>query len=114
MDNRTRNPHFFANRKPPSFTHNQSYQTPNYPNLHLTPYERYAKPPQPLDLMSPNQEAYENPQGQTQAGLLRAFTDANGQVDFDKTMTTINQLASTYHQVSPIVRQVSALIKMFR
>lgn len=114
MDNRTRHPYLFAKQKPPSMPRQQPTNTPYYPYSHPTPYEHYAKPPQPLNLMSPNQEAYENPEGQTQAGFLRAFTDANGQVDFDKTMTTINQLASTYHQVSPIVRQVSALIKMFR
>ena len=117
MDDRMRHPHSFANRKTPPFTRQQPSNTLNYPYTpisHITPYERYAKPPQPLNLMSQSQEAYGNPQEQTQAGLLRAFTDANGQVDFDKTMTTINQLASTYHQVSPIVRQLSTLIKTFR
>lgn len=124
MDDRMRrHPYLYANRKTPPFARQQqppNTPTPPYtPISHITPYERYAKPPQPLNLMSQSQsqsqEAYGNPSSeQTQAGLLRAFTDANGQVDFGKTMTTINQLASTYHQVSPIVRQLSSLIKTFR
>lgn len=116
MDDRKRHPYWYANREtlPPTFIHQQPSNMPNYPYTpisHITPYERYAKPPQPLNLMSQSQEVYGNPPEQPQAGILRAFTDANGQVDFDKTITTINQLASTYHQVSPIVRQLSTLIK---
>ena len=82
------------------------------PNHRPTPYEVYAKPPQPLDILSGSSFT-----GQTNSpaqGILGVFTDANGQVDFDKAMTTINQLASTYHQLSPIVKEFSAILKAFR
>lgn len=42
------------------------------------------------------------------------LADPQGQLDFDKMISSIGQIASTYHQVSPIVKQLSSLMKMIR
>lgn len=99
---------------PASFYGQQNPYPPQMPYVPTqpTPYELYAKPPQPLDLLDGGQQPHTATPPQT--GLLGAFTDGNGQVDFDKAITAINQLASTYHQVSPIVKQFSSFLKMMR
>ncbi|MYL46288.1 hypothetical protein GLV94_11605 [Virgibacillus halodenitrificans] len=47
-------------------------------------------------------------------GLLNYFQDNEGQMDLDKMLSTVGQLANTYHQVSPIVKQFGSFIKNFR
>lgn len=102
-------------REPPPYVHRVPHEAypPQQPYTHITPYELYAKPPQPMNWMHPEQEGFQGVPEQP-PGILGAFTDENGQVSFDKTMTAINQLASTYHQVTPIVKQLSSLIRTFR
>ncbi|MCM3742202.1 YppG family protein [Oceanobacillus luteolus] len=119
MDDRTRHYHqAFQFRQSPPFTQQMPpYQmhTPYHPQQPMTPYELFAKPPQPLDVLYANQDPNMANQNQNVApGMLGAFTDSNGQVNLDKMMGTINQLASTYHQVSPIVKQLSSLFRAFR
>lgn len=46
--------------------------------------------------------------------LLSQYQNTDGQLDVDKMLGTVGQLANTYHQVAPIVKQVSSLIKSFR
>ncbi|MDY0410442.1 hypothetical protein ACFFIS_16345 [Virgibacillus soli] len=41
------------------------------------------------------------------------YPNQKGQFDLDKVLTTVGQLANTYHQVSPIVKQVGSLLKTF-
>lgn len=89
----------------------------NLPNQ--TPYEHFAKPAQPEDwfynMMQPNQSNYSAQQMDAQPNnVMGYFQNENGQMDFDKMLSTVGQIANTYHQVSPIVKQVGALIKTFR
>ncbi|TQS76425.1 hypothetical protein DX933_00850 [Ornithinibacillus gellani] len=42
------------------------------------------------------------------------FQNTNGQIDFDKMLSTVGQIANTYHQVAPIVKQFGALMKSIR
>lgn len=106
----------FDNRRSPYIHPQSSTQYGQYPFSptinHPTPYEVYAKPPQPLQLTTGNLQSSQN--STSPQGILGIFTDPNGQVDFDKAMTTINQLASTYHQISPIVKEFSSILKAFR
>ena len=87
---------------------NYSAEQQHFPVRQPTPYELYAKPAQPMDWFQPQK------QSASPADMVGSFTDNNGQVDFDKVLTSINQVASTYHQVSPIVKQLSSLIKIFK
>lgn len=93
------------------------YQQPSYssepqhfPIKQPTPYELYAKPAQPMDWFQSGKQA----QNSTDNPNPGSFTDNNGQIEFDKLLSSINQVAGTYHQVSPIVKQLSSLVKMFR
>lgn len=53
---------------------------------------------------------------ETQAAnrMLQQFLDENGQVDIQKMLQTVGQLADTVQQVSPVIRQVNDLIRQFR
>jgi hypothetical protein len=99
-------------------------QHPNYPYIQQngpqpfqqTPYEQFAKPQQPL-YWDPTQTLHgsQPQQGSNPGGGIKAyFQDQDGQVDFDKMLSTVGQLASTYHQVSPIVKQFGSIIKIFK
>ena len=46
--------------------------------------------------------------------LLTQFQNSEGQLDVDKMINTVGQIANTYHQVAPIVKQFSSFIKTFR
>jgi len=94
--------------------YHQSHHSINKPLGQLTPYELYMKPAQPIDLLQPNAGASVNQQNVNPQGLLGLFTDSNGQMDFDKMLQSIGQIAGTYHQVSPIVKQLGSFVKMFR
>ncbi|WP_337017121.1 YppG family protein [Oceanobacillus massiliensis] len=111
---------------PVNYSHNSnSYHTPNsiqnwnVPELQQTPYELFAKPELPIQWANEtmNNPAQATPESNTTAagpGPAAYFQNGNGQLDFDKVISTVGQLASTYHQVSPIVKQFSSLIKTFR
>lgn len=122
------------------YTSDHSYMQPPNPYPHgngnpyfQTPFEQFAKPPQPEDWSYPmqqpdypqqvnspqqmNSSQQMNPHQQMnlpQNNVTGYFQNENGQLDFDKMLSTVGQLANTYHQVSPIVKQVGALIKTFR
>lgn len=42
------------------------------------------------------------------------FQNTNGQIDFDKMLSTVGQIANTYHQVAPIVKQFGSFMKSIR
>lgn len=77
-----------------------SYQPTHMQSTHITPYEYFAKPSQTIDWFQPHMES--------------PLSEGNEQIDFDKLLTSIGQLASTYHQVSPIVKQIGSLVKLLR
>src|SRR5699024_10314840 len=57
------------------------------------------------------------PQPQTSnrpPGILSQFQDENGQVDVNKMLATVSQLANTVQQVTPMIKQFSDFIKTFR
>lgn len=101
----------FMHQQPPYPT---SYPVNSNPPQPTTPYELFAKPVQPLNWMDPSVGNNSMNQGGSQQGVNGPFTGNDGQLDFDKMLSTIGQLASTYHQVSPIVKQFSSLMKLVR
>lgn len=93
------------------------------PPLQQTPYEQFAKPQQPMfwdnsmqsnSNFNPQSNMNQQPNMNPPNGIINYFQDEDGQMDFDKMLSTVGQLASTYHQVSLIVKQVGSLIKIFR
>ncbi|MFD1019312.1 YppG family protein [Thalassobacillus hwangdonensis] len=86
------------------------------PNPPSTPFEIYAKPP-----YEPPQDAFggygQNQQfygGAPKPGMLSMFQDKNGQLDMEKMMSTVGQMANTVNQLSPLMKGIGGLFKGFR
>lgn len=95
--------------------------------MNQSPFQQFAKPKQPADWFN---EMFQNQANQQQAnanpnmnpngnpnpnpGIISQFQDENGQISLDKMLNTVGQMANTYHQVQPIVKQFGSLINMFR
>ncbi|WP_249872711.1 YppG family protein [Oceanobacillus saliphilus] len=124
-----------------SYHTSQPSQNWNIPNVQQTPYDVFAKPELPAQWLSePPMNGSQTAQnyggpggaagihtggplggqsggpvgGPNAGGATSYFYNGNGQIDFDKVLSTVGQLASTYHQVTPIVKQFGSLIKNFR
>lgn len=113
---------------------NQTYQSDYYQNEQVhqqTPFEYYAKPTQPenwpFGTPSQQQQSYYQSQQQdpyfyqqqpqqpsTTAGILAQFQTAEGQMDVQKMLSTVGQLANTVQQVSPVIKEIGAMIRVFR
>lgn len=107
---------------------NPTYR-PNHPNYNFyeqgqrqTPFEYYAKPNQPTDwpyTMQQQSNYYPFQQQSTEqsnltANLLTQFQTEDGQVDLQKMLSTVGQLANTVQQVSPVIKEIGAMISIFR
>lgn len=94
--------------------HHPSYHPQAGPPINqVTPFQYYQKPVLPYmqgNNMNPESASWkkQNPP------LLQYFQTPDGDMDIEKVMHTVNQLASTYHQVSPIVKNVGSLLKNFQ
>lgn len=86
---------------------NPAIQPPNYPQTmpNSLPYHS-----QPYDSPTGMSQMEQTPSGNN---FLEYFYDANGQLDIDKMLTTVGQVASIYHQVSPIIKQFGSFMKNF-
>ncbi|MRH43639.1 hypothetical protein GH741_13255 [Aquibacillus halophilus] len=94
--------------------------------ISVSPYHYFAKPLQPIEQpvqqaqhwntnYQPVPNAPKQPLNQPPTkGLISYFQDSNGQVDIDKMLNTVGQMANTYHQVSPIVKGIGSFVKGFR
>ncbi|CDQ40921.1 MULTISPECIES: YppG family protein [Virgibacillus] len=101
---------------------NQNYHGSNPYNFQAvqqTPYDYFAKPQQPMSW--PGTKSQLNQQTDYQDMNVPEFATQDQappgpgqQLDLDKMLSTVGQLANTYHQVSPIVKQFGSLIKTFR
>lgn len=86
---------------------------PNTSQNSYTPYQFYQKPLLPV----PQQNNSQMPPfsfGKQTNPMLSYFQDKNGEMDFDKIFKTVNQLANTYQQVSPLVKNVGSIVKSFK
>src|SRR5690625_2770436 len=111
---------------------NQTYQSDYYQNEQVhqqSPFEYYAKPSQPESWpyamsQQPNYSQYQQQdfyvsqqqaqQPNTTAGILAQFQTAEGQMDVQKMLSTVGQLANTVQQVSPVIKEIGAMIRVFR
>lgn len=106
--------------------YHQSNQQPFHNNLSpyqytsgQTPFEYFEKPRQPTHWPNEMQQyqypEYNQPiQPFNQSNILAQFKDQNGQVDINKTLSTVGQFANTVQQVTPVIKQISDLLKSFR
>lgn len=104
---------------------NHPNQQPYYANMSAnqfpsfqTPFEYYEKPRQPTgwpNELQQYQDFYPSFQPPNQSpSIFAQFKDQNGQVDINKTLSTVGQFANTVQQVTPVIKQISDLIKSFR
>lgn len=75
-----------------------------------TPYEQFEKPPLSF-YYGENEVPYPLPSMKPANGLIAHFQDENGQLDIDKMLSTVGQVANTYQQVYPIFKQIGGLLK---
>lgn len=59
-------------------------------------------------------ESNESEQGMAANRVMQQFLDENGQMDFQKMLSTVGQFADTVQQVSPVIKQLNDLVRSFR
>ncbi|WP_161493911.1 YppG family protein [Virgibacillus necropolis] len=107
---------FNANPKRPQY-HKQQWQQPTIPPYNPTPYQVYAKPKQPTNwhtFSQPNQNQYATFNQPPPSNVLNYFQNKKGEVDFDKMLSTVGQVANTFQQITPMVKQVGSIMKSFK
>ncbi|MFD2627201.1 YppG family protein [Oceanobacillus kapialis] len=109
--------HPLAHQPPSSIPHpNTPYQSTQF----HTPYAYFSKPQQPAnwpDYMHATYPAnfHSSPVAGEDSDISKQIPNTGGQqLDLDKVLSTVGQLANTYHQVSPIVKQFGSMMKLFR
>jgi len=100
-----------------------------YEQVHQqSPFEYFSKPSQAENwpyAMSQNLNEYQfqqqNPyiqqpgqQSNPTPGILAQFQTPEGQMDVQKMLSTVGQLANTVQQVSPVIKEIGAMIRVFR
>lgn len=90
------------------------YQTPQgmnpYAQPAMNPYSYFQKPPIPVQ-NTPFPSPSATKKTKQQNPLIGYFQTDKGEMDMDKVFHTVNQLASTFQQVSPLVKNVGSFIK---
>lgn len=80
----------------------------------ISPYEVYAKPTQPEGWAGQMSEGFfQTPEKQPNP-IMAHFYDENGQMDLQKMLSTVNQLANTFQQVTPVIQQLGSLVRFIR
>jgi len=110
----------------PVYHHPQMYDEPynyqDYPYMNGPPMDPYMYANQMNPNMYANQmdprlfqaEAQQQEAGTTNSNVMQQFLDENGNVDVQKMLQTVGQLADTVQQVSPVIRQLNDLVRSFR
>lgn len=80
----------------------------------ISPYEMYAKPQQPEEWGGPMGEGYFQPPEKKPNPIMAHFYDENGQMDLQKMLSTVNQLANTFQQVTPVIQQIGSFVRLIR
>lgn len=92
------------------------YYAPPYAGYSMPYYSNAMMPPIPYDdydvIRQPN--AVNSPTNQQVNSMMQQFLNEHGQVDIQKMLQTVGQLADTVQQVTPVVRQLNDLIRAFR
>lgn len=102
----------YAYYYPPYFD-NPYGEAPYFPPPYINGYPYYYNQQQ-LQMPFPTTDMLQTNNNQVESRMLQQFLDENGQVDIQKMLQTVGQLADTVQQVSPVIRQVNDLIRQFR
>lgn len=97
-------PHYYHY---PPFPNHFRYNGP-YPYQQQVPFQGYAAPPPPPPHFGAYQQQPPYQQQKPASKFMNAFQSSEGKFDFQKTMTTMDQVVKTANQVSPIVKQVGS------
>lgn len=112
----------FFHEPPRQQLHPHYYPYPPFPNQpryegpyqQQVPFQGYAPPPPPhqgayqQQPQSPYQQQLPYQQQKPASKFMTAFQSSEGKFDFQKTMTTMDQVVKTANQVTPIVKQVGS------
>ncbi|WP_407271768.1 YppG family protein [Radiobacillus sp. PE A8.2] len=81
-----------------------------------TPYDHFAKPQQPAQWNNYFQPNGQQSMGWNQKpnGIMNYFQDKEGQLDVDKMLGTVGQMANTVQQVSPLLKGLGSFMKGFK
>lgn len=68
----------------------------------------------PQQSFQPQGSMHQIPNQPISANIMQQFQDDEGQIDINKMLSTVGQLANTVQQVSPVIKQVGSLVNSFR
>lgn len=88
-----------------------------HPDFITTPYEQFAKPAQPDNLLQSIIPADLYPKTKadhSSAGLMTPFLDRDGQLDIDKIFSTVGKASNVYQQLSPVIKDIGTVITNFK
>lgn len=105
------NQYGYVNQLPFIYDNPNQQQIYMYGNMNQQPYMNGINNAQPG--YAPNPAPNEG-RGAVTPGVMQQFLDENGNVDVQKMLSTVGQLADTVQQVSPVIRQLNDLIRNFR
>lgn len=83
----------------------------NYSAHFQTPFEMYSKPKLPVNWNPNDQSGGMYKPSSASNNLMQYFQNDNGEMDLDKVLTTVGKLANTFQQISPVVKDMGAMIK---
>lgn len=92
------------------------YEPYDYPPYMMYPPYMYQQVPpnMNIDQQAFYQEIPQQGQSNNTNSVMQQFLDENGNVDIQKMLSTVGQLADTVQQVTPVIRQLNDLIRSFR
>lgn len=82
---------------------------PSQPFTHSPPYYGYTENAEMGGWSTANKESFQA--GAIPKSVMNYFQDEQGQLDFDKMMSTTGQVMKTVQQVSPIVKGIGTFVK---
>lgn len=84
------------------------------PPINFQPVNFQPMPNQPPFPYMHQQAAYPPARPPLTASVLNQFQDGEGQIDFNKMLATVGQLANTVQQVTPVIKQMGSFIGYLR
>ncbi|GAA5417479.1 hypothetical protein Pryu01_02553 [Paraliobacillus ryukyuensis] len=79
-----------------------------------TPYQYLSKPQHPMEWFPEQQNATSSGYGNQMKGFMSYFQDKDGQMDLDKMLNTVGQVANTYQQITPVIKGIGSFMKGFK
>ncbi|HLS06964.1 MAG TPA: YppG family protein [Bacillota bacterium] len=84
------------------------------PPMNFHPMNFQQMPNQPPFPMMHQQAYYPPARPPLTTSVLNQFQDGEGQIDFNKMLATVGQLANTVQQVTPVIKQFGSFIGYLR